>query len=641
LDKNLIEKIYLQNRLTFIILIDLSILIISYIVAVLLRFDFKIPNVGYNTFNWIPIITSIQIILFYSSGFYKSIWRFTSLLEIYHLIKYNFITISVSALIIFSISSFEGYPRSILIIFYFINTASLCSSRMVIRVYFSHFSPIKKVAKNKVVKKKIILIGAGKTGEKITREIINSHDVGYQVVGFVDDKFDRIGRRIHGYMVLGNIASLENMDLSYDELLITMPSATGDQMRVIVDICKRTGKRFKIVPSLIEMIDKDITLDVIRDVSYGDLLGRDEIILDINSIENFLKGKRILISGAGGSIGSELLKQCLLFNPAEIICVDSNEESIFIIGEMYKNLRKRTIIKPVLANILDENEVLKVFNENRPQIIFHAAAYKHVPIQEIHPWTAVNVNVGGTKIIAEAANNHNAEKFVLVSTDKAVNPVNIMGATKRLSEKLILSLNKVSKTKFIAVRFGNVLGSSGSAIPTFQKQIKNGGPVTITHPEMTRYFMSIPEAAQLILQAGSFTKSDGNIFLLEMGKPIKIDRMARDLIKLSGYEPEVDIPVVYTGLRPGEKLYEELQNTGEHIVKTNHNKIMILKDGKREIDWVSLQNRISNLIKVSKNLDNDAIQENLKDLIPTYKPRTYENFNINPKVSSYSIKGEA
>ena len=302
--------------------------------------------------------------------------------------------------------------------------------------------------------------------------------------------------------------------------------------------------------------------------------------------------------------------------------------------------KSNTIIKPVLGNINEKNQLEKVFNENRPQIVFHAAAYKHVPIQETHPWTAVRTNVGGTLGMLELTDKYHAEKFVLVSTDKAVNPVNVMGATKRLAEILIQSMNVNSDTEFLAVRFGNVMGSSGSAIPIFEKQIQNGGPVTITHPEMTRYFMSIQEASQLILQSGAIGKG-GEIILLEMGKPIKIDQLARDLIKLSGLEPEIDIPMVYSGLRPGEKLYEELQSLDEKLISTSHKKIMILKDENHRMLWEELKSKTYDLIKASEELDSDKIQIKLKALLPRYAPRSFLPVSKDGRYESYNIKGEA
>ncbi len=634
------NKLYKRHRILFLIVLDMILISLSYSIAFYLRFDFKNPEIWIKpVFNWLPMILLLQLTFFFISDFYKSIWRFTSLWELFSIIKLVSISSLISFLIIFGVSSFEGYPRSVLLIFYLTNILIICFSRISVRVYYSHFKVLQS-RKIRINKKKLILVGAGKTGEKIIREIVNTPGSHYEVVGLVDDSIDRIGKSIHGFPIFCKIDNLKNLEIEYDEILITIPSASGDQMRMIVDNCKLTEKRYKTVPSLNELIDKDISISEIRDVSYVDLLGRDEINLDLKSIKKFLNGKRILISGAGGSIGFQLLKQCLAFEPSEIICIDFNEESIFNIGQKDNFQRTRTIIKPILVNILNINQLNRVYFENRPHIVFHAAAYKHVPIQEVQPWTAVHSNVEGTKNMIELSHKYNAEKFVLVSTDKAVNPVNIMGATKRLAEKLIQSHDIISKTKFLAVRFGNVLGSSGSVIPIFKKQIKNGGPVTITHPEMTRYFMSIPEAAQLILQAGALGRK-GNIFLLEMGKPIKIDRMARDLIRLLGFEPETEIPIVYTGLRPGEKLYEELQMLGENKLKTNHTKILILKDQKRTIPWEELKLLVESLIEKAEILDHDGIQSNLRELIPTYQPRLYNSINVEKSVTPYSIKGEA
>ena len=395
------------------------------------------------------------------------------------------------------------------------------------------------------------------------------------------------------------------------------------------------------MPSLSELIDNDISLSSIRDVSYVDLLGREEVKLDKNSIELLLKGKRVLITGAGGSIGSELVKQCVAFNPAEIICLDISEQNLFTITADMERVKSNAIIKPILGDILQVKNMEKIFNENRPQIIFHAAAYKHVPIQELHPWAAVATNVGGTVNLVEMADKYRVEKFVLVSTDKAVNPINVMGATKRLAEKLIQSINIDSDTQYLAVRFGNVIGSSGSAIPTFQKQINLGGPVTITHPEMTRYFMSIQEAAQLILQAGALVEEKGKIFLLDMGKPIKIDQMARDLIRLSGFEPDKDIPIAYTGLRPGEKLYEELQSKDEKVVVSEHKKIMILYEDNHQMNWAALKSAVKDLLNISENLDSREIQLKLKQLLPDYIPRSFMPLTEEDRMQPFTIKGQA
>ncbi len=590
--------------------------------AFLIRFDFSIqPTFLEIFFDWVLWFTFFQIFIFYFAGLYSRIWRYTSLFDLYAILFSVTLVAVISVIFVFIHSGPSGYPRSVLLIYYILNALATVSIRLCVRIYFTHYheeSPLKSPQPKKV----LLLIGAGKTGEKIAREIMTTSRHQYSIAGFIDDNVEKHGALLHGKKIFCSIGDLPNLKIQYDELLITAPTASGDQIRRIVDICKQTGKRYKTVPAINEIIDGEISMDAVRDVSYSDLLGREEVKLDMNSIENILKDKRVLITGAGGSIGSELLRQCLFFDPVEIICLDTSEESIYKLEQSFSKIQSKTILKTVLASVNVKNECDKVFYENRPHIVFHAAAYKHVPIQELHPWTAVNTNLGGTLNIVELSDKYLVEKFVLVSTDKAVNPVNVMGATKRAAEKIIQSYNANSKTTFMAVRFGNVLGSSGSAIPTFQKQINEGGPLTITHPEMTRYFMSIQEASQLILQCGALGR-DGEIFLLEMGKPIRIVQMAKDLIRLSGLEPDIDIPIVFTGLRPGEKLYEELQLLNEKKVSTSHRKIMILEEKRNHMPWTILKPSIEELILSAKNLDTEKIQILLDQIIPTYRPRNF------------------
>ncbi len=602
-------------KLTFLdVLVSTTALLISF----LLRFEFYIPSKFLIILlYWVPWFAFIQIIVFHLYSLYDRIWRYTSLIDLFAIIRSAAISsVVASSGILFSLGS-TGYPRSVLILYFVFNTILSCLIRLSVRIYFSHYQNDSFTKHSK--KKTLILIGAGKTGEKIAREILSTSRHSYVLAGFVDDDFEKIGALLHGKKVFCSVEKLPDLKLKYDELLITAPSATGDQIRRIVKICKQTGKKYKILPALNELIDGELSISSMRNVSYSDLLGRQEVKLDMNSIENLLIGKRVLITGAGGSIGSELVRQCLSFQPGEIICLDHSEEKIYNIDQEFDTNQKHTIIKTVLCSVNKINQLEKVFFENRPQIVFHAAAYKHVPIQEIHPWTAVSTNIGGTYNLMKLSDQFSVNKFVLVSTDKAVNPVNIMGATKRAAEKLISSFNSVSKTCFMSVRFGNVLGSSGSAIPTFKKQISEGGPITITHPQMTRYFMSIQEASQLIIQCGSFGKV-GEIFLLEMGQPIKILNMAKDLVRLSGFDPDVDIPIVFTGLRPGEKLYEELQFNDEKKIMTDHKKIMILKDNKKDIPWKSMEQSVKILLESAENLNSDSIRFLLQQLLPSYKP---------------------
>ena len=629
------------HRREFLVSLEIVAITISFFGAFLLRFDFTIPG-EYSSFYlvWLPVFIVVKMVIFSLFGLYKGMWRFTSLWDAINIVK----AVSVAGFFIILLRlvftpGFAGVPRSMFLLDYMLTLLMVSMSRISVRIYFSHFFNRSFTEKDSS-KTKLILIGAGKTGEKITREIISTPSSPYTIVGFMDDNPNKKNAMLHGYKVLGGVADLQNITFPFDELLITAPSSTGHQMRAIVESCKATGKRYRIVPSLTELLDKDISISTIRDVSYVDLLGREEVKLDRNSIENLLKGKRVLITGAGGSIGSELVKQCLAFNPSEIICVDCCEENIFELTSDIAMMKSQVVIKPILGDILAKNHMEKIFNENRPQIIFHAAAYKHVPIQELHPWAAVNTNVGGSLNIIELAEKYRVDKFVLVSTDKAVNPVNVMGATKRLAERLIQTINPNTKAEFLAVRFGNVIGSSGSAIPTFQKQVNSGGPVTVTHPEMSRYFMSVHEAAQLILQAGAIGEK-GKIFLLEMGNSINIDQMARDLITLSGFEPDKDIPIVYTGLRPGEKLYEELQSKNEKAVMSEHKKILILDDDNHKMTWPALISSVKDLLKTSESLDSDQIQTKLKQLLPDYSPRSILPISKEDRLEPFIVKGQA
>ena len=434
----------------------------------------------------------------------------------------------------------------------------------------------------------------------------------------MDDDPSKISTTIHSIPILGKIEDLHTISMSYDEILICIPTATNTQMRSIVTQCKVVGKPYRTIPTVYELIDKQISINTIREVSMADLLGRQEVNLDRSSISNYIYGKRVLVTGAGGSIGSELVKQCLGYSPDLLLLFDQSEHNLFNIDNYCKEIRNSTGIHPILGDIRDKSMVNSVFNSFQPHVVLHAAAYKHVPMQENNPWEAVITNIQGTLNVMEACENNDVDRFVLVSTDKAVNPTNIMGATKRVSEILIQSKTKNSKVKYLGVRFGNVIGSSGSVIPTFQEQINNGGPITITDPNMKRYFMSIPEAAQLILQAGSIGEN-GEIYVLDMGKPVLVKEIAYELIRLSGLEPEVDISIEYIGLRPGEKMYEELMTSSESLVDTSHEKIMVLKDGV-DHQWDYLLVEIGEIVKSAKSYDSELIKNKLKEFIPEYRP---------------------
>ena len=626
-----------KGRLGTFLLIDLTVIILSFFSAFFLRFDFAVPfEYGRQYFIWLPVFAAVKLISFSFFGLYRGIWRYTSLWDIINIGK-AVLSASVVVILLFGFTiGFDGFPRSIFLLDFIITMIAVSSTRIAVRIYFSH-TQTETNTPNKPDKKKLILIGAGQTGEKIAREIINSSSSPYSIVGFVDDTPSKSGAMLHGYKVLGGVADLPKITIPYDELLITAPSANGDQMRKIVMSCKETGKRYKTVPTLSELIDGNISLSAIRDVSYNDLLGREEVKLDMNSIDAFLNGKRVLVTGAGGSIGSELVRQCLNFNPAMLLLLDNSEYNLFSIEQELSKQKPKSVVRYILGNIRDRKWLDRFCHDYKPQVILHAAAYKHVPIQERHPREAVLTNVFGTQNLVQVAHESGVEKFVLVSTDKAVHPVNVMGATKRLTEIMVQSINRKSKTAFMAVRFGNVLGSSGSVIPIFREQIRRGGPVRVTHPDMIRYFMSIPEASQLILQAGALG-SGGEVFVLDMGKPIKIKDMAYDLIRLSGFEPETEIPVVYTGVRSGEKLYEELVISGEDVNQTDHQKIMIIRNGNSRLDWENLSLNIDKLVYVAKSFDNDTVKSHLIKIVPEYEPG---DFVKKPDDLDWNVEGKS
>ena len=561
-------------------------------------------------------------------------WRFTSISDLINVLKSTFIASLFSISVILLVLGANAVPRTVLLIDYILTTIGIAAVRASVRIYSTKFvvGNGKNKQKNKStskIKTRLLLLGAGSSGEKIIREVKENPSSTYRIIGLLDDDPSKIGTTIHSIPILGKIEDLHTISTSYDEILICIPTATNTQMRSIVTQCKVVGKPYRTIPTVYELIDKQISINTIREVSMADLLGRQEVNLDRSSISNYIYGKRVLVTGAGGSIGSELVKQCLGYSPDLLLLFDQSEHNLFNIDNYCKKIRNSTGIHPILGDIRDKSMVSSVFNSFQPHVVLHAAAYKHVPMQENNPWEAVITNIQGTLNVMEACENNDVDRFVLVSTDKAVNPTNIMGATKRVSEILIQSKTKNSKVKYLGVRFGNVIGSSGSVIPTFQEQINNGGPITITDPNMKRYFMSIPEAAQLILQAGSIGES-GEIYVLDMGKPVLVKEIAYELIRLSGFEPEVDISIEYIGLRPGEKMYEELMTSSESLVDTSHEKIMVLKDGV-DHQWDYLLTEIDKIVLSAKSYDSDIIKNKLKDFIPEYNPSEKSKiFNLSP-----------
>ena len=616
----------IRNRLTnknFYILfgLDAVFIYLSFIISVFLRYEFIFPDELIHFLSIGPLLTILLIKLtsFSYFGLYRGMWRYTSIWDMLNVIKANiFASVTYVTLIWFTVG-FQGISRAVFLIDFMILTVLAGSSRVGVRMFFNHILQAIRPKYPSHSIKNVIIIGAGNTGQTILRQSLEEPDEKIKVVGILDDNPNKIGSRIHDVPVLGSISSLKDVHISYDEILICVPSANRKQMRDIIEICKESGKVFKSLPSISELVQGRVTISEFREVSLVDLLGREEVSLDKNSINKLINGKRVLITGAGGSIGSELVRQCLKYKPAIMVMLDLSEYNLFEMDREIIALESSILFKPVLCDIRDKDVLAQVFDEFEPQVVLHAAAYKHVPMQETFPWEAVKTNVLGTTNLTQIALQHMVEKFVLVSTDKAVKPVNVMGATKRLAELIVQSANTGS-TEFMAVRFGNVLGSSGSVIPIFQEQIRNGGPVTVTDPDMQRYFMSVSEASQLILQAGALDEG-GEVFVLDMGEPLRILDIANELIRLSGYEPELDIPINFIGPRPGEKKVEELVLDSEMLDHTRHDKIFVLKDHTitpKVLDFI--KSGIYDLeLGISQNSANQ-IRRKLSSILPEYDP---------------------
>jgi FlaA1/EpsC-like NDP-sugar epimerase len=494
--------------------------------------------------------------------------------------------------------------------------------RIIIRLYFEEFrsSQVGRL-------KRFLIVGAGNAGEALLREILRMPAAIYDVVGLIDDDAVKQGTHIHGIPILGTVEQLPRIceERKIEEIAIAMPSASPKQLRRVIQVCEGTKIRFRTVPSITDIASGKLRVSQIRDVDINDLLGREAVKLDMDLIEAFAKDKTILVTGAGGSIGSEMCRQLCNFNPKLLVLIEQAENPLFYIERELRKKFAEVSIKTIICNITDKSRVKEIFEEYKPQIVIHAAAHKHVPLMELNAGEAVKNNILGTQIVADAADTYGTANFVMISTDKAVNPTSIMGCSKRIAEMYIQDLSRTSKTLFVTVRFGNVLGSDGSVVPIFKKQIDEGGPVTITHPEMKRYFMTIPEASQLVLQAASMGEG-GEIFVLDMGEPVKIVDLARELITLSGFRPGEDIEMVFTGPRSGEKLFEELSIEGEDMQRTRHPKISIWKNIPMDRD--RLRAGINELITIVKNGTPRGVSHcgrsyreiagKIKELVPEY-----------------------
>jgi len=560
---NIIRQI---NNNFHLVLLDIVVVAIVPFIALFVRLDGAINNQYVSVLSdYIIYSIILSIMVFYIYGLYKRLWKYATVQDLFAIIG----AVSVSNIMLTFCGIFFNIdlPRSIYIISWMFEVGLICFSRLIIRIT-SFMTNIEKKYDNK-----ILIVGAGDAGAMVAREI-KQRNGGQKIVGFIDDDTHKIGSKILGNTILASTNEIEKVVKEYgvDEIIIAIPSASGDVIRNISLICRDSGCKVKILPALYDLIEGKTKIKQLRNIEIEDLLRREPVKMNIEEISGYLSSKVVLVTGAGGSIGSELCRQIAKVNPEKIILLGRGENSIYEIHqELIEKYPNHSFI-PVIADIKDNDRIKGVFDKYKPHVVFHAAAHKHVPLMEAQPQEAIKNNVFGTKNLVEAANDYSVETFIMISTDKAVNPTSIMGASKKVAEILVQNMNSNSNTKYAVVRFGNVLGSRGSVIPLFKKQIANGGPITITHPDMNRYFMTIPEASQLVLQAGALTNG-GEIFVLDMGEPVKIIDMAKDLIELHGLIPDRDIKITFTGLRPGEKLYEELFTSEEGLKSTKHKKI--------------------------------------------------------------------
>jgi FlaA1/EpsC-like NDP-sugar epimerase len=557
---------------------------------------------------------------------YRGWWRYVSIADLLGILRASLVStlilVTLWFIVILQISAIRrALPPGIAAVSQGVFMADLFATillqaglRMITRLYHEEFRTTETRRLTR-----FLIVGAGNAGEALLREIHRMRVSQYETIGFIDDDPIKQGISIHGIPVLGTVAELPRIckERSIEEIAIALPSATRQQLRRVIQVCEGTQIRFRTVPSITDIASGRLRVSEIRDVDINDLLGREVVQLDLDRIETFARNRVILVTGAGGSIGSEMCRQICRHAPRRLLLVEQAENPLFYVERDLRHQFPDVQTTPLICDITDRARVEAVFAEHRPQVVIHAAAHKHVPLMELNPSEAVKNNVLGTQTVADAADRHRATRFVMISTDKAVNPTSIMGSSKRIAEMYIQDLAKTSRTQFITVRFGNVLGSEGSVVPIFKRQIAEGGPVTVTHPDMKRYFMTIPEASQLVLQAAGMGQG-GEIFVLDMGEPVKIVDLAKELITLSGFRPGEDIEIVFTGPRPGEKLFEELRIEGEDMQRTCHPKISIWKN--IPMDREALRAGIEDLIELACRPDRDpsAIAARIKDLVPEY-----------------------
>ena len=592
---------------------DILMIPVAWYLAYWLRFNLgTIPeNSLYVATLMLPVVVLCQSISYFVFGLYRGIWRFASLYDFIRIGKSVYVGALIATLVIFAVTRMEQVPRSVIPLYMILLFIFLGGNRALYRSF-------KDQRLRAGGGKRVLIIGAGESAQMLARDMLQHARGEYQPVGMIDDNPDKLNREIHGIKVLGRFDDIPEVALrqSIDLIVIAIPSLSSTRMQKLVGICESAGVDFKTLPKLEDMISGQVTVNAIQEVSIEDLLGREKVELDRAMMRAGLSGKVIMVTGGGGSIGTELCRQVAGFAPDTLVIFERSEFNLYRIRNELEIHYPQLNLVALLGDVCDRQQVEGVLDRYEPDIVFHAAAYKHVPLLQAQPAQAVRNNITGTRITAEAASRSRCNKFVFISTDKAVNPTSILGATKRAGEIYCEGMNAVSPTRFITVRFGNVLGSDGSVVPLFREQIRAGGPLTVTHPDMTRYFMTIREACQLILQA-SVVEEEGGIYVLDMGEPVRIDYLAQQMIRLSGKEPGKDIAIQYVGLRPGEKLYEELFYDDEAKETTAHDKVFRARHA--SADWRRVRQVVTRLEQSLDTAGDREIKRVLAELVPQYK----------------------
>jgi len=629
-DEKQVSPWVLRYRRFFIVVAHLVLFGLSLLLAFAMAANFRFTDDWFTKqfLPILPVVLLIKLVVFWFFGLYHGWWRYVSLQDLIRITKATHVSTFLFVVAFFSATSIlprawpnlldyidlERFRQVVLLLDWLGTIALVCGARIAVRLYHEEF---RQVSGGRLIR--LLIVGAGDCGGTMLREIHRMPVERYEVVGLLDDDPRTHGASLYGARVLGGTDRIKDIceKHSVEEVLIALPSASPKQIRSIVERCAGTNVRFRTVPAVADLISGKIRFSQIRQVDINDLLGREPVQLDCKAIEAYLHGRVVMITGAGGSIGAEMCRQIARFKPARLVLIEQAENALFDIKREMDEKFPDLPVASYICDICDEERVNQIFQAERPYAVFHAAAHKHVPLMEENPTEAIKNNVFGTKAVSDAAARFGCHKFVMISTDKAVNPTSIMGCSKRVAEMYIQNLARPGGTQFVTVRFGNVLGSTGSVVPIFRQQIANGGPVTVTHPEMRRYFMTIPEASQLVMQAAAIG-SGGEIFLLDMGEPVKIVDLARDLITLSGFTPGEDIEIVFTGVRPGEKLFEELSIKGEDMAKTSHEKIAVWQ--KRPAEKALLEQGLGELARLAANGDEDGIRRTLKKLVPEFQP---------------------